>query len=133
MEGPLYIAQFIPISQQTWTPQEILVSDWSISRKRSSPLKPLGQMNRNLIVSIYGRSSINCAVNPDQVTDMATIGQFKKKSSPLKPSNQMNRNLIRSTYRRFCIKFPESRMKGGRHRLSPLSLQFLYEKANCSN
>jgi hypothetical protein len=26
--------------------------------KKSSPLKPLGQMNRNLVGSIYGRSSI---------------------------------------------------------------------------
>ena len=36
----------------------------------------------------------------------------------------MNRNLMGSTYRRFCIKFPQSRMKGERHRLSPLSLQY---------
>jgi hypothetical protein len=39
-------------------PQAIFVSDWSISKK-SFPLKPLGQMNRNLVGSIYGRSSIN--------------------------------------------------------------------------
>jgi hypothetical protein len=38
----------------------ILVSDWLISKK-SSPLKPLGQMNRNLVGSIPGRSSINNA------------------------------------------------------------------------
>jgi hypothetical protein len=31
--------------------------DWSISKK-SSPLKQLVQMNRNLVGSIYGRSSI---------------------------------------------------------------------------
>jgi hypothetical protein len=31
-------------------PQAILVSDWSISQKYSS-LKPLGQMNRNLVGS----------------------------------------------------------------------------------
>jgi hypothetical protein len=36
----------------------------------------------------------------------------------------MNRNLVGSTYGRFCIKFPQSRMKGERHRLSPLSLLF---------
>ena len=36
----------------------------------------------------------------------------------------MNRNLVGSTYGRFCIKFPQSRMKGERHRLSPLNLQF---------
>jgi hypothetical protein len=38
-------------------PQTILVSDWLISKK-SSPLKPLYQMNRNLVGSILGRSSI---------------------------------------------------------------------------
>ena len=35
----------------------ILVSDWLISKK-SSPLKPLGQMNWNLDGSIYGMSDI---------------------------------------------------------------------------
>jgi hypothetical protein len=40
--------------------QAILVSDWLISRK-SSPLKPLGQTNRNLVGSILGRSSIKIA------------------------------------------------------------------------
>ena len=43
-----------------WLPQAILVSDWLIS-KTSSPLKPLSQMNRNLVGSIYGRSSIKFA------------------------------------------------------------------------
>jgi hypothetical protein len=38
----------------------ILVSDWLISKK-SSPLKPLCQINRNLVGSIYGRSSIKIA------------------------------------------------------------------------
>jgi hypothetical protein len=38
-------------------PQAILVSDLLISKK-SSPLKPLGQMNRNLAGNILGRSSI---------------------------------------------------------------------------
>ena len=44
--------------------------------------------------------------------------------SPLKLPSQMNRNLVGSIYMygRFCIKFPQSRMKGERHRLSPLSL-----------
>jgi hypothetical protein len=36
--------------------QAILVSDWLISRKSS--LKSIGQMNRSLIGSIYGMSSI---------------------------------------------------------------------------
>ena len=45
---------------QTWPPQAILVSDWQISKK-SSPLKPLSQMNQNLVGSILGRSSIKIA------------------------------------------------------------------------
>jgi hypothetical protein len=51
------IAHFVPIRLQTWPPQAILVSDWLIAKK-SSPLKALGQMNRNLVGSIYGRSLI---------------------------------------------------------------------------
>jgi hypothetical protein len=43
-----------------WPPQAILVSDWLIS-KQSSPLKPLGHMNRNFVGSILGRSSIKTA------------------------------------------------------------------------
>jgi hypothetical protein len=34
---------------------------WLADFKKSSPLKPLGQMNRNLVGSIYGRSFINNA------------------------------------------------------------------------
>jgi hypothetical protein len=41
-------AHFVLIREQTWPPQAILVSDWLISKK-SSPLKLLGQMNRNLV------------------------------------------------------------------------------------
>jgi hypothetical protein len=35
------IANLVPICQQTWPPQAILVSDWFISKKKSSSLKPL--------------------------------------------------------------------------------------------
>ena len=35
----------------------------------------------------------------------------------------MNRYLVGSTYGRFCIKFPQSRMKGERHRLSGTQAQ----------
>jgi hypothetical protein len=38
----------------------IRVADWSI-RKKSSTLKSLGQMNRNVVGSIYGRPSIKIA------------------------------------------------------------------------
>jgi hypothetical protein len=39
------------------TQNSILVADWLIPKK-SSTLKPLGQMNRNVVGSIYGRPSI---------------------------------------------------------------------------
>ena len=54
------ITHFIPIRLQTWLAQAILVSDWSISKKSSS-LKLLSQLDRNLVGSIYGRSSIKIA------------------------------------------------------------------------
>jgi hypothetical protein len=41
-------------------PQAVLVSDWSISKKSSS-LKPLCQMNRNLVGNFYVWSSIKTA------------------------------------------------------------------------
>ena len=53
------IAHFLPIHWQTCPPQTILVSDWLISKKSS--LKPLCQMNWNLVGFIYGWSSIKIA------------------------------------------------------------------------
>jgi hypothetical protein len=41
--------------------EAILVSDWLISKKKS-PLKPLGQMNQNLVGSIIGRSSLKMLI-----------------------------------------------------------------------
>ena len=77
----------------------------------------------------------DCSFFPNPLANMAAIGNscfwlvnfFK--SSPLKLLAQMNRNLVGSTYGRFCIKFPQNRMKGEWHRLSPLnsSLFFLSE------
>jgi hypothetical protein len=49
------------------------------------------------------------------------IGRFLKIYSALKWSSQMNRNLVGSTNGRFCIKFPQSREEGERHRLRPPS------------
>ena len=54
------VCSFRPIRYQTWLPQTILVSDWLISKKSSS-LKLLYQMNRNLVGSIIGRSFIKIA------------------------------------------------------------------------
>ena len=96
-------AHFVPIHWQTWLPQAILVSDWSISKK-SSPLKPLRQMNRNLVGSIYGRSSIEIAnfvsicwqIWPPHAI-LVSDWSISKKSS-LNLLGQMNRNLVGSIY-----------------------------------
>jgi hypothetical protein len=53
------IPHFVAIRLQTWPPQAILVYDWTIFLKSSQ--KPIGQMYRNLIGSIYGISSIKIA------------------------------------------------------------------------
>ena len=74
MVGSIYgrssikIAHFVPIRLQAWRPTVIVVSDWLISKK-SPALKPLCQMNRNLVESILGYSSFR----PDQLTNMANI------------------------------------------------------------
>ena len=76
LEGPLKIAHLVPICLQTWPPQTILVCDWLISKK-SSPLKPLCQMNRNLVGSILGRSSYkDCSFSTDPIANMAA-GQWQ--------------------------------------------------------
>jgi hypothetical protein len=78
--------------------------------KKSSP-KPLGQMNQNLVGSIYGRSSIKIAhfmsirlqTWPPQAI-LVTDWPIKKKSSPPKLLGQMKQNLVGSIYGRFSIK-----------------------------
>jgi hypothetical protein len=45
---------------------QILVSDWLISKK-SSPLKTLGQLNRNLVGSIIGRFSFGQEVTEEKI------------------------------------------------------------------
>jgi hypothetical protein len=72
----------------------------SFTLKKSSPLKPLGQMNRNLVGSFLGKSSINIAhlvpirlqTWPPQ-TILVSDWLISKKSSPLKPLCQMNRKV----------------------------------------
>jgi hypothetical protein len=106
----LKITHFVPIHLQTWPPQAILVSDWLISKK-SSPLKLLGQMNRNLVGSSYGKSSIKIAHFvlfrwqtrlPQAI--LVSDWLISKKTSSLKPLCQMNRNLVWSSYGKSSIK-----------------------------
>ena len=65
-------AHFVPIRLQTWPPQAILVSDWLIYKNLL--VKPLDQMNRNLVGSIYGRSSEDCTFRFNPLTNMAATG-----------------------------------------------------------
>jgi hypothetical protein len=44
---------------------------WLADIFKSSPLKLLGQMNRNLVGSIYGRSSIKIAISSRSVNKHA--------------------------------------------------------------
>ena len=95
---------------------------------KTSPLKSLGQMNRNLVGSIYGRSSITIAhfilIHLQTWPSQAILVSDWSISKNLLLWNcfaKMNRNLVGNSYGRFCIKFPQSRMKGERHRFSPLS------------
>jgi hypothetical protein len=80
---------------------------WLINFKKSSPLKPLGQVNRNLIGSVYGRSSIKIAhFIPicKQTWQLLFEWSISKKSSHLKPLGQMNWNFLGSILGRSCIK-----------------------------
>jgi hypothetical protein len=103
-------AHLVLIRLQTWPPQAILISDWLISKKSS--LKPLGQMDRNLVGSIIGRPFITSAhlvlirlqTWPRQAI-LISDWLISKKSS-LKPLCQMNRNMVGSTLGRSITKIP---------------------------
>ena len=83
---------------------------WLADFLKSSPLKPLFQMNQNLVGSIYGRSSIKIAhfvpirkqTWPPQAILVSDWLIFKKSS--LKPPGQMNQNLVGSILGKFSIK-----------------------------
>ena len=127
-------AHLVPIRQQIWPPKAILVFDWLISKKSSS-LKPLCQMNRNLVGSILLEGHLSRLLIQFRSVNkhgrhrpfLFLIGHFLNIffSITAQPNDQ---NLVGSTYGRFCNKFPQSRMKGERHKLSPLSLQFFIQE-----
>jgi hypothetical protein len=83
-------------------------------------LKPLGQMNWNLVGSIYGMSSKKLLISSRSVNKhgrhrpfLFLIGWFLKKSSPLKPLSQMNWHLVGSIYGRSSIKIGHYYLKHG--------------------
>jgi hypothetical protein len=84
---------------------------WLADFKKSSPLKPLGQMNRNLVGSIYGRSSIKIAdfvpIRWQTWLPQAILVSdwlISEKKSSLKPLGQMNQILVGSIHGRFFKK-----------------------------
>jgi hypothetical protein len=79
--------------------------------KKSSPLKPLGQMNRNLVRSILERSFIKIAnLDPNHLQTwppqaiLVSDWLISKESSSLKLLGQMNQNLVGSILGRLSIK-----------------------------
>ena len=115
LAGRIYVRysiklHMVPFGQQTWPPRAILFSDWLL-KKKSSPLKLLGQMEPNLAGSIYVRSSIKFLhfVPFRQQTCPPWAILFSDwlmlKKSPLKLLGQMEPNLAGSIYVRSSIKF----------------------------
>ena len=102
---------FVPIGRQTWPPWAVLNSDWP-SLQKSSPLKPLSQMEPNLTGSIYGRSFMNfihfAPIVRQTWPPWAVLNSdwpSLQKSSPLKPLGQMEPNLTGSIYGRSFMNF----------------------------
>jgi hypothetical protein len=61
-------AHFVMIHYQTW-PSTGNSCFWFTNFKKSPPLKPLGQINRNMTGSIYGMSSMKIAQVSVHLTD----------------------------------------------------------------
>jgi hypothetical protein len=131
MEGPLKRVHILLWSiTKHGPPQATLVSDWPIFLNlllwnRLAKLTETWQETSKecpLWSLLISSRSVNKHGHHRQF--LFLIGRYLKKSPPLKLPSQMNRNLVGSIYMygRFCIKFPQSRMKGERHRLSGLSL-----------
>jgi len=67
------IAHFVPIHLQTWPPQAIFVSDWSLSKKIFSATALPNELKfrrKHLWKVLYA----NCAFHSDLLTSMAATG-----------------------------------------------------------
>jgi hypothetical protein len=68
------VAHFVMIDLQTWPPQTILVSDWSICKKNFSSETAFPNKSKfrrkNLWMVLY----TDCSSYPDPVKTMATTG-----------------------------------------------------------
>ena len=109
---------------------------WLADFIKSSPLKLLSKMSRNLVGSNYGRSSITIA------HFISICWQTWSPQTILVSNWPISNNLLlwnclakwaelweAPIEGSVCIKFPQSRMKGKQHRLRPLSLLFSVSKA----
>jgi hypothetical protein len=110
---------------------------WLADFIKSSPLKLLSKMNRNLVGSNCGRSSITIA------HFISICWQTWSPQTILVSDWPISNNLLlwnclakwaelwweAPIEGSVCIKFPQSRMKGKRPRLRPLSLLFSVSKA----
>jgi hypothetical protein len=131
-------------SSETHQPNELILSRkhlWKVLSKEYTfcydPLPNMGLLWNRLakLTETWQEASMECSLWRLFISSRSVnkhghhrqflflIGRYLKKSS-LKLPSQMNRNLVGSIYMygRLCIKFPQSRMKGEWHRLSPLSL-----------
>jgi hypothetical protein len=121
------IAHFIPIRWQTWSPQKILVSDWPISSnlllwnclakwaELCIALLFTCQLHESLIMLYFKQFSIFQLFSWIKVKVLISFAWLELWwEAPIEGS--------------VCIKFPQSRMKGERHRLRPLSLYFQWAK-----
>ena len=82
-------------------------SSWSISEK-SSPLKPLGQMNRNLVVSMKHLWNVFCKISSQLDKNMCNscFCWLKLEKSSLKLGGTMNCYFVGMMYERSYTKFP---------------------------
>jgi hypothetical protein len=127
MEGPLYDflissrldKNMIAMGNSCFWLAEILKIFSSEARRHNDLL-----FYRNDVWEILYKLS---TCHDDHTTNMAVIGRSclwlaNLKKSSLKLFGKINWNLVGSIYERFSIKFPQNKMIGERHRLSPQNL-----------